>query len=107
MNSRQRAKMALDHQEPDRIPFDLGGTVLTSISVHAYRQLRKYLGLPEKEIDVMDVFQQIAVVDEDVRQKLGVDVRNVAPRSSATHKIVVNETDMPGYTFFRDEWGIG
>ncbi len=107
MNSRQRAKMALNHQEPDRIPFDLGGTVLTSINVHAYRQLRQYLGLPDKEIDVMDIFQQIAVVDDDVREKLGVDVRNVAPRSSATHNIVLNETDMPGYTFFHDEWQIG
>lgn len=107
MNSRQRTKMALNHQEPDKIPFDLGGTVLTSINVHAYRNLRKYLGLPEKEIGVMDVFQQIAVVDDDVRQLLGVDVRNVAPRSSATHQIVVNETDMPNYKFFHDEWGIG
>ncbi len=107
MNSRQRAKMALNHQEPDKIPFDLGGTVLTSINVHAYRKLRKYLGLPEKEIGVMDVFQQIAVVDDDVRQLLGVDVRNVAPRSSATHQIIVNETDMPNYKFFHDEWGIG
>lgn len=107
MNSRQRAKMALNHQEPDKIPFDLGGTVLTSINIHAYHKLRQYLGLPEKEIGVMDVFQQMAVVDDDVRQKLGVDVRNVAPRSSATHQIVVNETDMPGYNFFHDEWGIG
>jgi uroporphyrinogen decarboxylase len=107
MNSRQRSKMALNHQEPDKIPFDLGGTVLTSINIHAYRKLRKYLGLPDKEIGVMDVFQQIAVVDEDVRQALGVDVRNVAPRSSATHQIIVNDTDMPNYTFFHDEWGIG
>ena len=99
--------MALDHQEPDKIPFDLGGTVLTSINVHAYRQLRQFLGLPEKEVGMMDIFQQIAVVDDDVRQKLGVDVRNVAPRSSATHNIVINETDMPGYTFFHDEWQIG
>lgn len=99
--------MALNHQEPDRIPFDLGGTVLTSINIHAYRQLRQYLGLPEKEIEVMDVFQQMAVVDEDVRQILGVDVRNVAPRSSATHQIVINESGMPGYNFFHDEWGIG
>lgn len=107
MNSRQRAKMALNHQEPDKIPFDLGGTVLTSINIHSYRKLRKILGLPEKEIQVMDMFQQIAVVDEDVRQALGVDVRNVAPRSSATHNIVINTTDLPGYDFFHDEWDIG
>ena len=47
MNSRERGKMALNHKEPDRIPFDLGGTVLTSIHVNAYRNLRQYLGLPE------------------------------------------------------------
>jgi len=81
--------------------------VLTSIHVNAYRNLRRYLGLPEKEIEVMDVFQQIAVVDDDVRQKLGCDCRNVAPRSSATFKIVIDEESMPGYRFFYDEWGIG
>ncbi|MFN2135305.1 MAG: cobalamin-dependent protein [Candidatus Promineifilaceae bacterium] len=107
MNSRERGLLALSHKEPDRIPFDLGGTVLTSIHVTAYRNLRRYLGLPDKEIGVMDVFQQIAVVDDDVRELLKCDVRNVAPRSSATHKIIVNETDMPGYRFFHDEWGIG
>jgi uroporphyrinogen decarboxylase len=107
MNSRERGKMALNHKEPDRIPFDLGGTVLTSIHVNAYRNLRQYLGLPQKEIGVMDVFQQIAVVDDDMRELLKCDVRNVAPRSSATHDIVVNQTSMPGYRFFHDEWGIG
>ena len=50
MNSRQRVKLALDHKEADRIPFDLGGTVLTSIHVNAYRNLRRYLGLPDKEV---------------------------------------------------------
>ena len=107
MNSRQRVKLALEHKEADHIPFDLGGTVLTSIHVHAYRNLRRYLGLPDKEVEVMDVFQQIAVVDDDVRQRLGCDCRNVAPRSSATFKIVVDEESLPGYRFFYDEWGIG
>lgn len=107
MNSRERTQLALNHKEPDRVPFDLGGTVLTSIHLNAYRNLRQYLGLPAKEIGVMDIFQQIAEVDDDVRQKLGCDVRNVAPRSSATFKIEINTTDMPGYDFFHDEWGIG
>jgi uroporphyrinogen decarboxylase len=107
MNSRQRVQLALAHKEADRIPFDLGGTVLTSIHVNAYRNLRAYLGLPEVEVRIMDAFQQIAEVDDDVRQRLGCDARNVAPRSSATFKIVVDEDSMPGYRFFHDEWGIG
>ena len=32
MNSRERVKLALDHREPDRIPLDFGGTVLTSLT---------------------------------------------------------------------------
>lgn len=107
MNARQRVKLALDHQEPDRVPFDLGGTVLTSINLHSYRRLRAYLGLPPVDVRVMDIFQQIAEVDDDVRARLGCDVRNVAPRSSATFKIGINHTDMPGYDFFHDEWNIG
>lgn len=107
MNSRERVKLALNHKEPDRVPFDLGGTVLTSISIHSYKKLREYLGLPQKDIEVMDIFQQIATIDDDVRQKLACDVRNVAPRSSATFQIDINRTDMPGYDFFHDEWGIG
>ena len=107
MNSRERLKTALNHKEPDKIPFDLGGTVLTSIHINAYENLRRYLGLPATETQVMDIFQQIAIVDEDMRVQLGSDVRNVAPRSSATFNIVINTTDLPGYDFFHDEWGIG
>jgi uroporphyrinogen decarboxylase len=81
--------------------------VLTSIHVNAYRNLRRYLGLPEKEAAVMDIFQQIVTVDDDVRRRLGCDARNVAPRSSATFKIEIDEDSMPGYRFFHDEWGIG
>ncbi|HYO87333.1 MAG TPA: uroporphyrinogen decarboxylase family protein [Candidatus Limnocylindrales bacterium] len=107
MNSRERALLSLAHKEPDRVPFDLGGTVLTSISIHSYKKLVEYLGLPEREIRVMDIFQQIAEIDDDVRAKLECDIRNVAPRSSATFRIDINQTEMPGYDFFFDEWGIG
>ena len=106
MNSRLRLQMALNHQEADRIPFDLGATVLTSISQFSYRKLRKHLGFPEVEPNIVDIFQQIVAVDEDVRNALKCDVRDVAPRSSASFQIVVHD-DMADYTYFYDEWGIG
>ena len=71
MNSRERGKLTLEHKEPDRIPFDLGGTVLTSISVHSYKRLREYMGLPEVDPKIMDIFQQIVVIDDDVHGKAG------------------------------------
>lgn len=105
MNSRERLQLALNHQEPDRIPFDLGATVLTSIHHKSYRALREHLGLPEVEPQIVDIFQQIVAVDDDVREKLKCDVKDVAPRSSASFQIELKE--MEGYTYFYDEWGIG
>jgi len=105
MNSRERLQLALNHQEADRVPFDLGATVLTSIHHKSYRSLRQYLSLPEVEPRIVDIFQQIVTVDDDMRTRLKVDVRDVAPRSSATFRIELKE--MPGYSYFYDEWGIG
>jgi uroporphyrinogen decarboxylase len=105
MNSRERTLLALNHKEPDRVPFDLGGTVVTGINIKAYKNLRRYLQLPEIEPEIVDIFQQIAKVDDDVLEKLNVDVKNISPRSSATFKIDVK--DGGDYWFFYDEFHIG
>ncbi len=52
MNSRERILTALDHREPDRIPFDLGSCQVTGIHVAAYQNLRQALGLPEVKIEM-------------------------------------------------------
>ena len=44
MNSRERILKALNHEEPDLIPFDLAGTTWTGISNTAYQNLLKHLG---------------------------------------------------------------
>jgi len=105
MNSRERVLTALNHQEPDRVPFDMGGTVVTGIHYRAYEALRAYLGLPQREPKIIDMIQLLAQVDEDVMERLGVDVRNISPRSSASHEIEIG--DMGEYTFFYDEFKIG
>ena len=40
MTSRERVNLALNHAEPDRIPIDLGGTVVTSIALSTYEKTR-------------------------------------------------------------------
>ena len=45
MTSRERVKKALDHQEPDRVPFDLGGTFASTVVLGAYQRLAEYLGV--------------------------------------------------------------
>jgi len=105
VNSRERVLASLNHREPDRVPFDLGSTVVTGISVKAYRGLVRELGLPDREPVLVDVTQQIAQVDEDVMVRLGVDAQGVSPRSSATFQIEVK--DGGDHTYFHDEFGIG
>ncbi len=73
MNSRERVLAALNHQQPDRVPVDLGGTRSSSISAIAYARLRDRLGLERRPLYVYDIIQEIALVDEDVLDLFGVD----------------------------------
>jgi uroporphyrinogen decarboxylase len=73
MDSRSRVLSALNHQEPDKVPVDLAGHRASGISAIAYARLRDYMCLPKKPIRVFDIIQQLAVVDEDVRERFSVD----------------------------------
>jgi uroporphyrinogen decarboxylase len=104
MNSRERLLAALAHQEPDRIPFDLGSTQVTGIHVVAYRKLRTCLGLPAIEPRLCDAIQQLALPDEDVIERLGIDVRGLFPLNS--HNWNVLNRDAGDSWEYIDEWGI-
>jgi uroporphyrinogen decarboxylase len=77
MNHRQRVLTALCHQEPDRVPIDFGATGDSTIMAVGYQELRKHLGLTPSTTRVIDVFQHTAVIEQDVRLALGVDVMPV------------------------------
>lgn len=74
MNHRDRVLTALRHQEPDRVPIDFGATGDSTIMAVAYQSLRERLGLGPSTTRVVDIYQHTAVIEEDVRQALGIDV---------------------------------
>jgi uroporphyrinogen decarboxylase len=82
--SYDRVKAALEHREPDRVPFDLGGSVLTGMHRVAYVKLRRYLGLPEAPLEIVDNIQQLARIHQDVLEILQVDVRAVDPEPASS-----------------------
>jgi uroporphyrinogen decarboxylase len=105
MHSRERIQQALSHKEPDQVPFDLGGTGLSTIHVTAYQNLRHHLALPEIEPEVAFVPEQLVRVDEDLAKRLETDVRPVLPGAASSFEYVFrDEGDYEAYT---DEWGIG
>lgn len=73
MTSRGRVLAALEHREPDRVPVDLSGHRSSGISALLYPKLRKLLGLPPSPVRVYDPIQQLAIVEEDVLERFGVD----------------------------------
>jgi len=73
MTSRERVLAALEHKETDRVPVDLSGHRSSGIAAIEYPKLRKLLDLPPKPIRVYDIIQQLAIVDDDVLDRFGVD----------------------------------
>jgi uroporphyrinogen decarboxylase len=101
--SRERVLQTLNHQEPDRVPFDLGGCSQTGIQVNAYENLSVYLQL-DKPIQVIDMVQYLANIDEEVLTKFEVDTRGLNP--SMTEIKIEYDDDPNGYSYFTDRWGI-
>ena len=104
MTSRERLLTALDHEEPDRAPIDLGGSVVTSITKLAYAALREHMGLPRIAVREMETVQQIAFVDDDIRERLGVDVIPVFPNPPSRYNAVFVQGP-GGSVSFKDEFG--
>lgn len=77
MTSRERVMMALNHQEPDRVPVDLGGTFVTGIAASTLYRLRRHLGLAERPVKVFDLLQMLGEVELDLVERLDLDVLSV------------------------------
>lgn len=73
MNSRQRVSLAIHHQQPDRVPIDLGGTRQSGIAASTYHRLKQVLHV-DTSTRVFDIFQMLAEVERPVRERFGADV---------------------------------
>jgi hypothetical protein len=76
MNSRQRVELALNHQEPDRIPLDLGASAVTGMHFVSVYKMRQALGLdaPGTPVKIVEPYQLLGEIQPDLMDALGVDV---------------------------------
>jgi uroporphyrinogen decarboxylase len=103
MNSRERVVASLNHQEPDKVPFDLGATIISSITAKAYANLRDYLGMPTEDVKIFDHVQQLPFIDPQLLTKLGVDTCSVQADYVAGADL--QYLDEGNYWAFYDGWG--
>jgi len=80
LSHRERVIKTLRHQEPDRIPFDLGGTANSSIHVKGYQKLKAHFGI-EAEDTIIHKMMQTVAVHEPILQALDTDFRYVGSGS--------------------------
>ena len=106
VTSRERVMTSLAHREPDRVPFDLGSTVVSGIQPKAYRGLLALLGEGDRELlGFSDIKQQLTTPHPDILDRLGVDTTSLLLHMGRTDQGNTSEDD----EFYRlyDAWGIG
>jgi uroporphyrinogen decarboxylase len=106
MTSRERVITALNHEEPDRVPIDLGG-FQTGIHKNAYKELNSYLGINE-EFMMLDPVQQIVKPSETILNKLHVDIRYITAHGPDSFKGGIEKNVRNGRLWhdLKDEFGV-
>jgi hypothetical protein len=100
MDSRQKVLQSLNHRPGAEMPVDFGSTPVTGIHVLAVERLRRYYGLPDGPVKVIEPYQMLGEVEPDLMDALGVDVVGISPRRNMFG--VPNEAP---WKEFRTFWG--
>jgi len=79
MTSRERVLKAINHEEPDRLPLDIGSNLQSGIMAHSLDRLRRHLGLSEKPVKIYELYQMLGEVESDIIERLHLDVVPVEP----------------------------
>jgi hypothetical protein len=83
MHSRERLELAINHHQPDRVPVDFGSTAVTGMHVLAVTRLRRALtGDQQYRVKVIEPFQMLGEIDDELLDKLGIDVIGVLGRKT-------------------------
>ncbi len=101
MKNRERILAALNCQETDRVPIDIGGSHFSTICAGAYENLKRHLGEPDAPEKILSLAFETVVIDESVLRHLPVDTRSVFANPPKNWKA----TWLDDNTFV-DEWGI-
>jgi len=98
--SRQILKQTLNHQEPDKVVFDMGSAPTTGIHVKVLEELRNHYGLLEKPVRVIEPYQMLGLVEADLMEAIGIDVTGAWGREN-----MFGYSNQHPLKLFRTFWG--
>lgn len=106
MNSHERLQMAMNHQEPDRIPLDLGAGHACKFTKYFYVKLLDYFGLKEEQLEICQTPYQLVYASDKVMDLLKCDVRNARVRYRKDYvSPYVNSWEDEKYTYYTNDFG--
>jgi hypothetical protein len=73
-SSRENFLKTINHKQPDKVVVDFGSTAVTGIHVLIVEKLRNYYGLEKKPVKVVEPYQMLGEMDQDLMKAMGIDV---------------------------------
>jgi uroporphyrinogen decarboxylase len=101
ITSRERVWKALNHEEPDKLPVDLGGNSSGMTDI-AYKQLIHYLGI-KNDIATFSEWRTVENFDERVLEFLNIDIREIHMEPPQGYKPKVYSNSNKN---IENEWGM-
>lgn len=76
MSSSSKAEFlkTINHQQPDKVVVDFGSTSVTGIHVRIVEKLREYYGLEKKPVKVIEPYQMLGEIDDELVREMDIDV---------------------------------
>ena len=81
MKSKEKLKLSLEHKSGP-VPVDFGGTAVTGIHCSIIEKLRDYYGLEKRPVKIHEPYQMLGIVEDDLKEVIGIDVTGVSPRNT-------------------------
>jgi hypothetical protein len=81
MSSRKRVEDALNHKATG-LAVDFGATAVTGVHVTLVEQLRRHFGLADRPVKVVEPYQMLGEIDDELAAALQVDVTGVWPQKT-------------------------
>ena len=102
LTHRERVNKALNHEEADRVPRDMGGAGPANINITAYTNLVEHLGLQEQAGEIRTRSPNLtAAISEAILSRFDIDTRPLAVgKPDVNREVVLDEHS------YRDEWGV-
>lgn len=107
LSHRDRVLAVIDHEAPDRLPIDLGGSPASGINLCAYQRLKRHLGLPGP-IRVQTERSLLAWPDDAILELFDVDLRLVVAHTAedSGERGIFDEAAYAVEAEYTDIWGV-